>query len=183
MKIAIILGSVRKNRKSSRVGMYLKTLLDIENKAEAELLDLMEYPFPVMEERFRNLTNPPKGMAEFSRIMAEADGIMIVTPEYNGSYSGALKNTLDYFKFEYMKKPMGIVTVSDGIWGGINASHHLMAWALHVKAIPSPFKLMVQNISLLFDENGELTDPGFEGRAKKFLNEFLWLTNAISKSK
>ncbi len=181
MKIAIILGSVRKNRKSSQVGVYLKNLLDNRDGVVPKLLDLVEFPFPVMEERFRNLTHPPAGMVEFSRTLEEADGIVIITPEYNGSYSGALKNTLDYFKQEYVKKPMGIVTVSSGIWGGVNASHHLLAWVLHVEAIPSPFKLMVQNINSLFNNKGELTDPDFEARAEKFLDEFLWLTTAISQ--
>ena len=180
MKITIILGSIRKNRRSGSVAFHLKKLLEQEYATEAVMLDLRDYPFPVMEERYRLLDNPPSFMEEFSRHLSDSDGIIIVTPEYNGSYSGALKNALDYFKPEYHKKPMGVVTVSDGQWGGINASHHLQAWMLHVKAVPSPFKLMVQNASSVFDDEGQLKDPALNGKAEKFLEEFFWLTKSIS---
>ena len=180
MKITIILGSIRKKRRSGHVAYHLKKLIDGIEGVESQMLDLRNYPFPVMEERYRFLDNPPEYMKDFSRTMSESDGIIIVTPEYNGSYSGALKNALDYFKPEYHKKPIGVVTVSDGQWGGINASHHLQSWVLHVKAIPSPFKLMVKNAGDIFDEEGKLTDDKFDSRAEKFIDEFLWLTKSIS---
>jgi len=180
MKIAIILGSVRKNRKSSHAGFYLESLLGKTEGISPVLLDLQDYSFPVMEERFRNLQDPPEGMAEFSRHLTEADGIIIVSPEYNGSYSGALKNTLDYFKQEYFRKPMAVVTVSDGVMGGVNASHHLLSWILHVKGIASPFKLMVRNVGETFDDAGKLLDEDFAVRANSFVSEFLWLSKAIS---
>jgi NAD(P)H-dependent FMN reductase len=182
MKITIILGSIRKNRKSGHVAYHLKKLVGDVEGVDAQLLDLRDYPFPVLEERYRFLENPPEYMKEFSRKMSESDGIIIVTPEYNGSYSGALKNALDYFKPEYHKKPMGVVTVSDGQWGGINASHHLLSWILHVKAIPSPFKLMVQNAGDVFDGDGNLTDEKFDSRAGKFIDEFLWLSKSIASN-
>lgn len=180
MKIAIILGSIRRNRKSIHVAVYLQKLLRGIDGIDPVLLDLRDYSFPVMEERFRFLDNPPEGMAEFSQHLKSADGIIMVSPEYNGSYSGALKNTLDYFKQEYHKKPMGVVTVSDGQWGGINASHHLLLWILHVKAVASPFKLMVQNVSALFNDEGLLLNEEFSLLARDFLDEFLWLTKSIS---
>ncbi len=181
MKIAIILGSIRENRRSIDVAKLLDGLLKNRVGIEVELLDLKEYSFPVMEERFRFLENPPEGMAEFSKIIGDADGIILVSPEYNGSFSGVLKNALDYFKDEYFKKAVGVVTVSSGLFGGVNASHHLLSWALHVKAIPSPFKLMVQNVDSLFNVNGELTDIDFGDSSEKFLNDFLWLVESLSK--
>lgn len=180
MKIAIILGSVRENRRSTSVADFLALSLNSNEGVEVDLLDLKKYSFPVMTERFRNLENPPKGMADFSKSLINSDGILIISPEYNGSFSGVLKNTLDYFKKEYYKKPLGVVTVSSGSWGGINASHHLLSWALHVKAIPSPFKLMVQNVDSLFDGDGKLLDEDFTLRSEKFLTEFLWLVRSIS---
>ncbi len=180
MKIAIILGSVRENRRSVNVAKLLNELLKKRGGVEVELLDLKEYSFPVMEERLRFLKNPPDGMIDFSATLDSADGIIIVSPEYNGSFSGVLKNTLDYFKDEYFKKAVGVVTVSSGSLGGVNASHHLLSWALHVKAIPSPFKLMVQNVDDLFNEDGELSDNDLGDRSEKFLKEFLWLTESLS---
>lgn len=183
MKFSIISGSVRTNRQSHQVSQYLESLLKDRQDHEVELLDLIDYQFPIMEERLRMTDDPDPLWVQFSKTVNESDGIVIVSPEYNGSYPGVLKNVLDYLKDEYFKKTFGIVTVSSGHMGGINASHHLESWVLHVKGYPSPFKLMVPNIDDLFNERGEPREATFVKQAGKFLDEFLWLTQAISQQK
>jgi len=181
MKISIIIGTVREGRRSPGVAYLLRDMLELKGE-KIEILDLEEYSFPIMKERLKNLKHPPAGMREFSQHLFDSDGIIIITPEYNGSYSGVLKNTLDYFKPEYYKKPIGVVTVSSGVLGGINASHHLLSWVLHVKAIPSPFKLLVKSVDKTFDKENRLIDEDFKVSADKFLKEFLWLSSAISQN-
>jgi NAD(P)H-dependent FMN reductase len=87
---------------------------------ETEILDLLEYNFPMMEERLRFCNDPPPGLREFSEKIARADAVVIVTPEYNNGYPGVLKNSLDYLLPEYRRKPIAIVTVSAGGFGGLN---------------------------------------------------------------
>jgi azobenzene reductase len=183
MKIAIINGSRRKGRFSVHVSEYILKSLKKDVGIDVKMLDIKEYDFPVMEERMRFLDKIPPGMEDFSQTMKEADGLIFVTPEYNGSYSGALKNTLDYFKSEYDNKPMGLVTVSDGKMGGANAMHHLQAWAIHVKGIVSPHKLYVSNVGQKFNQNGELLDESFSSSVDRFLEKYLWLCRAISSYK
>ncbi len=179
MKIAIVNGSVRNGRKSFWVSQYLHELLQHAEGLESSLLDIKEYDFPVMQERMRYLHEVPQEMEAFSKTLMEANGIILVSPEYNGSYSGALKNTLDYFKPEYVKKAFGLVTVSAGKMGGVNAMHHLQSWVLHVKGVVSPFNLYVGEVEEKFDETGQLIDASFPKKVELFLKEFFWLTNAL----
>lgn len=183
MKIAIISGSVRENRQTIRVSLHLTDRLKSESEHQVEHIDLAETDLPVMHERLRMLQKPDPAWLSFGQKVNEADAIIIVSPEYNGSYSGALKNALDYLKSEYTKKPFGIVTVSSGQYGGINASHHLESWVLHVKGYPSPFKLLVPHVEELFNADGEVQQAGFEKQVSVFIQEFLWLARAIVNEK
>ncbi len=179
MKIVIVNGSARIGRKSYWVSKYLYELLSQAEGIDCQLLDVKEYDFPIMEERMKYLESVPDEMKKFSHYLMEANGIILVTPEYNGSYSGALKNTLDYFKPEYVKKAFALVTVSAGKLGGANAMQHLQAWVLHVKGVVSPFKLFVGEVEEKFDDDGQLTDPSFPVKVQPFLKEFFWLTHAL----
>lgn len=114
-KIAIVSGSARTGRQTPKAVNYLAQVLSKrEEVTEAKVLDVKDYNFPIMEERLGKDPNPPEGLAEFGKILADADALVFASPEYNGSFSGALKNTLDYFRAEYGKKPIGIMTVSAG---------------------------------------------------------------------
>lgn len=179
MKIAILTGSVRTGRKSIRVSKYLEKRLKASG-IEVFFLDLLDYNFPIMEERMRFLPLVPPRMKEFSSILSQVDGLIIVSPEYNGSYSGVLKNTLDYFKSEYIRKPIGLVTVSSAKFAGVNAMQHLQAWAIHVKCIVSPYKLMVDWVEEKFSPDGDLLDQDFEESVDTFTDNLFWLIRVIS---
>ena len=181
MKITIISGSNRIGRQSDKVARYIASMAKTkEDVHETSVLDIHDFNFPVMEERHGRLENPPARLEEFHLAMASADAIIIVTPEYNGGMSGALKNTLDYFRHEYSKKPMAAVTVSGGNFGGVNALHQLWYWMLHVGAIVSPTKLLVSNVASIFDEDGQATDERFIRNAGKSVDELIWLTKKIA---
>lgn len=182
MKFVLINGSSRKGRKSIHVSRFIASLIEKQGNHSCDLLDVAEYKFPIMEERLRFLEELPEGMREFSDKLSAADGIIIVSPEYNGSYPGVLKNTLDYFKPEYEQKPMALVTVSEGRMGGANAMHHLQAWAIHVKGILSPYKLYVSRVDEKFNPDGQLIQGEFAKSAELFLSHFYWLAAAIQKA-
>jgi len=182
MRLTIILGSVRLNRQSEKVATYLFKRMENLPGVQADLLDLKSFDLPVMEERLRMQKEPDNALLEFSERLMKADGIMIVSPEYNGSYPGALKNALDYFKAEYQKKVFVLVTVSNGQWGGINASHHLESWVTHVKGYLSPYKLMVPFVEELFDPDGTPLNPSFVRQSDQVIEEWIWLTKAVVRS-
>jgi NAD(P)H-dependent FMN reductase len=115
---------------------------------------LDEFDFPMMEERLRFRDDPPPGLVEFSEKIARADSVVIVTPEYNNGYPGVLKNALDYLLPEYKRKPIGIVTVSAGGFGGINCLAQLRLVTLGMGAFPIPAALTISRVQDSFDLDG-----------------------------
>jgi len=181
--VPVILGSVRRGRKSPIVARFVVERLRRSGKFEPELLDLAEYNFPIMEERMRLRDDPPAAAVEMGAKLSHADAIVVVSPEYNNGYPGVLKNALDYFLPEYKRKPVGIVTVSGGGFGGINALAQLRLVFLFMGAYPIPLGLPVSRVQDAFDENDNPKDPLLEKAAAAFTAELLWLTEAITVKK
>lgn len=177
--LTILSGSNRLGRQTPKVADFVKKqLLESKKVSKVNILDLADYKFPVMEERIGLNPNPPDRLDEFSGILKNSDAIIFISPEYNGSFSGALKNTIDYFKKEFRRKPIGIVTLSAGMYGGINAYHDLQKLILALGAIPVPAKLLVSNVQEVFNDNNLI---GLKKPAKSFIEELLWLTEAVYK--
>ena len=124
-RIAVILGSTRPGRRGEQVARWVMDQARHRTDAEFELIDLVDYPLPHLDEPL-----PPNMGAYQSRhtqdwaaIIGRFDGFVFVTPEYNHSTSGVLKNAIDYVYAEWNNKAMGVV--SYGASGGIRAAEHL----------------------------------------------------------
>src|SRR3989441_6946851 len=152
--IPIIAGSTRRDRQSIKVARFVFSRLQKRNGVETELLDLLEYNFPMMEERLHHRDDRPPGLQEYAEKIARADSLIIVTPEYNNGYPGVLKNALDYLLPEYERKPIGIVTVSAGGYGGINCLAQLRLVTLGMGAFPIPENLAGSRVHDSFREDG-----------------------------
>jgi NAD(P)H-dependent FMN reductase len=181
-KILIITSSVRTGRKSPRVSFYFKKLIEENKLADAEIMDLKEYQFPVFDERLQYQENPSEKVIEAALKIKNANGVLIVTPEYNGGYPASLKNLIDLLIEEWHHKPIAISTVSSGAFGGsqVIVTLQYTLWKLH--ALVAPVTFPVPQVHETFDENGiprdkEKTDK----RALKFVNELLWVIEACRK--
>jgi NAD(P)H-dependent FMN reductase len=125
LKIGIILGSTRPGRNGEAVAKWVYEIASQRTDAEFELVDLADYPLPHLDEPM----SPAMGQyahdhtKEWAAKVAEFDGYVFVTPEYNHSTSGVLKNALDYVYNEWNNKAAGIV--SYGGVGGARAAEHL----------------------------------------------------------
>ena len=181
--IPVILGSTRRGRQSPKVARFIMERMRRNEKIETEILDLAEYNFPIMEERLRFRDDPPPGLREFSEKVARSDSLVIVTPEYNNGYPGVLKNALDYLLPEYQRKPIAIVTVSAGGFGGINCLAQLRLVTLGMGAFPIPAALPVSRVQDSFDEDGNPKDESYEKRAQAFIAEVLFFAEAIAVQK
>src|ERR1051325_4155794 len=181
--IPIICGSTRRDRQSIKVARFVLKKLQERKGVETELLDLLELNFPIMEERLHRRDDPPPGLKEYGEKIGKADSIIIVTPEYNNGYPGVLKNALDYLLPEYERKPIGIVTVSAGGYGGITCLAQLRLVTLGMGAFPIPENLAVSRVRDSFKEDGTPNDPAYEMRAAAFLDEVLWFAEAIADRK
>jgi NAD(P)H-dependent FMN reductase len=177
--IVIVSASVREGRNSHRVALFLKKLIEEKNLATAEIVDLKEYQFPIFQERIMYLKDPGPALLDYSRRINAADGVIIVTPEYNGGYPASLKNAIDVLYPEWQKKPVAISTCSDGDFGGtqVITSLQFTLWKMHVITVPSMFPN--PNVDKSYDEQGNPADVrGTEKRALYFLKELLWFIEA-----
>lgn len=178
--IAIISSSVRTGRNSHRVAVYFKQYIEENNHGTVEILDLNEYQFPVFDERLRFQKEPTEKMLDFSGRIKGADGVIIVTPEYNGSIPAALKNVTDLLYDEWHHKPIAIVTVSDGAFGGSQVLIALQFTLWKMKAITVPAMFPVPKVREAFDENGNAIDKAAtDKRAAGFIKELLWCVQAV----
>jgi NAD(P)H-dependent FMN reductase len=180
--IAIISSSIRTGRNSHRVALYFKNYLTENKLATVEMLDLAAYNFPLFDERLRLQKNPTAGLLDFAEKIKSADGVIIVTPEYNGGYPASLKNVVDVLYDEWHRKPIAISTVSDGVFGGsqVITSLQFSLWKIRAWTVPAMFP--VPKVKEAFDENGNATDKaGADKRAAGFIKELMWCVEAKSK--
>jgi NAD(P)H-dependent FMN reductase len=128
-RIGIILGSTRPNRNGEQVANWVHDFASRRSDAEFELVDLRDHPLPHLDEPL----SPSFGQyhhehtKSWASKVASFDGFVIVTPEYNHSIPGVLKNALDYLSAEWNNKAVGFV--SYGGAGGVRAVEHLRQMA------------------------------------------------------
>jgi len=178
-KIIILLASVREGRKSDRVGLFFKDFLENKKDFEPEILDLREYDFPVFHERLKYTKSPTEKMLRFADKIRGADGVLIVTPEYNGGYPSALKNVTDLLYDEWKRKPIAIATASSGSFGGaqVMTSLTFTLWKIGVWLVPAMFP--VPKVQDAFDEKGIPSDKEeTEKRADNFIKELAFCIDA-----
>jgi NAD(P)H-dependent FMN reductase len=177
--IAILSASIRKGRKSHRVALFFKKLIEEKKLATVEILDLNEYRFPLFQERLMFQKDPSPEVVEFSQKIAGADGVIIVTPEYNGGYPASLKNVIDLLYPEWHRKPVAISPCSDGQFGGtqVITSLQFTLWKMRAWIVPARFQN--PNVDQAYSDDGIPADKeGTEKRAMLFLKEMLWCIEA-----
>ena len=174
IKIVIISSSIRDQRNSHMVSLFFRNYLEETKLADTEILDLKEFNFPLFTERLRYLKDPPSAVLEFAGKIEKSDGVIIITPEYNGGYPASLKNVIDLLYKEWDRKPVGIATVSDGIFGGsqVITSLQFVLWKMKARVITERF--LVPNVVKNFDEKGHPFDKeATDKRASVFIKELI----------
>jgi NAD(P)H-dependent FMN reductase len=182
MKIAIISASVRTGRNSHRVALYFKNYIEENSIGTVDLVDLNEYKFPVFDERLRFMKNPSPGVLQFADRIKTAEGIIIVTPEYNGGYPASLKNVIDLLYPEWKRKPIAVATASDGQFGGTQVTTSLVfsLWKIGAWVVPAMYP--VPKVQEAYNENGVPADKQrTDKRAKTFVDELCWCMEASLK--
>lgn len=166
MKLLIVVGTSREGRNSIHPAREAREKFE-EAGHEAEIFDLKEHEIPFLGELRHRTENPHPDVEKFGQKVEESDGLVLVTPEYNHSYSAELKNALDHLYPEYEDKAFFYITVSAGGFGGIRALSHLHDVTLELGGFPGP-DLPVSKVSQIF-EDGELVDEGYEERFTDFV--------------
>lgn len=178
-RISIIVGSIRRGRNTIRLAKLIENAVQTHDLAEPDLVDLAELDIPLLEERYRFLENPPVGLTRFIESMAAADGVVIVTPEYNKLVPAALKNAIDAIGDEIRRKPIAIAAHSVGAFGGSYVLESVRPMVMNLGAVPIPATLKVPHIAKAIGETGEALDEVFTDRAARFVDELVEYAGAL----
>ena len=159
MKFAVVVGSLRKDSYNMQLA---RTIIErFRGDFEAEMADLRTLPHYDQDIE----TNPPETVLEFKRQIREADGVIMITPEFNWSIPGVLKNALDWLSRadqEMVDKPVMIAGVSSGQMGTIRAQLHLRqilsSPGIQAKVLPPAGNELLINQAASKFQQGRLTD-------------------------
>jgi len=191
MKVQIIIGSTRPGRATERMAKWVAKEAQQQPETEVEVVDLADYPIPFLDEAVSPRYNPdrkPNAQAQkWMDKIAEADAYIFVTPEYNHSIPGVLKNAIDYLTWELVKKPSSIV--SHGTVGGARATMHLKEILSESRSVPIPTQVAIHQMSDKINEAGELAPDikaqpyGPQTALKSLLEELKWYSDALAAAR
>ena len=176
MKLLIFAGSLRNdscNKKFAREAMRFAK----EAGAEAEFIDLKEYPMPLYDGDIEATTGIPETTTNLGKKIAAADGLIISTPEYNGSIPGILKNVVDWLSRD---KPVSLegkhvllIAASPGAMGGVRGLWHTRvpfeAMGVHV----FPGMMGLSGAYTAFGEDGKLKEEKPLQQLKKLVEQYV----------
>jgi len=158
-------------------------MLQEKTEHEVNIIDVREWILPVLQEQvFTSVDNTPEQYKPLAKRMFGANAFIIVTPEYNGSYTPPMKNLFDHFP-KQLHKAFGIVTGSTGSMGGMRASQQLQLLVLALFGVPSPYMLITPYVDKKFNDKGELVEQSFYNSVHTFVTEFLWLAERLTANR
>lgn len=179
MNIEIVSGSTREDSLTLRVALFLlRHLAEKFPQHNIGLIDLRKHDFPSVNKVYPTAGHAPEILQSIAGRMLDAHAFIMVTPEYNGTFSPALANLFDHFP-KQSHKTFGIVTASEGQLGGIRAALAMQHFSLALYGIPSPQMLLVSNLTTTFDPQGNLLAAKFQNNIDNFVAEFIWLSEKI----
>jgi len=197
MKIQIIVGTTRQGRFSEKAASYIYQEAKTRKEIEAEIVDLRDYPMPFFDEPTspamfevmkHEYTN--EFVKKWLAKIAEADGYIIITAEYNHGYPAVLKNAIDYRFKEWNKKSVGFV--SYGSSGGARSIEQLQQVVIELGMVPIKNAVQIPSDVYLAVRNEkvpvkpELFAPLRTGRVDRievFFTDLIWTTKALMSAR
>jgi NAD(P)H-dependent FMN reductase len=195
LTIQVIIGSTRQNRFSEKPARYIFDELRKKENIHVELIDLRDWPLPFFDEPISPVSNKGNYSNDLGKKwaskVAEADGYIMVTPEYSHGYPAVLKNALDWVFAEWNNKPVGFVSYGNA--GGARAIEQLRQVVIELQMLPirSAIHLPVEVYLAVRNEsvpvNPELFKPLREGvrgdRVETFFKELIKLAKTLKASR
>jgi chromate reductase len=167
--VAVLVGSLRKDSINRKIANALCKMAPASLKLD--IVEIGKLPLYNQDDD----TDPPQPSREFKQRIQAADAVLFVTPEYNRSVPGVLKNAIDiasrpYGQSAWNGKPGAVVSASPGNIGGFGANHHLrqMLVFLNVPVLQQP-EMYINGADKLFDAQGEIANDA----TRNFLQSFL----------
>ena len=173
MNVCVLVGSLRK---ASFNGMLANALIWLApSSLKLDIVEIGQLPFYNQD---IEIDPPPAQWTAFRQRIKAADAVLFVTPEYNRSVPGVLKNAIDvgsrpYGKSVWDKKPAGVISVSPGAIGGFGANQHLRQSLVFLNMPPLQMpEAYIGGADKLFDESGRLTNSSTREFLGKYLQAF-----------
>lgn len=174
--IPVLVGTPRKHRQSYKVAKWLFRKMQEREEIETQFFDVQDFNLPADDYGMEIKEDFPA----WRDAMQRADGLVIVTPEYNHGYPGTLKAVLDLLLPEYIHKAVAFAAVSAQVWGGVRVIEQLVTVSRELGFAVTFTDLNFPRVQTLFDEEGNLTDEkAYENRVKNFLDELVWMSRTL----
>lgn len=177
LTIPVVLGSVRPGRLSERPAHLLVERLAALG-CTAPLIDLRELNLPVFGHDADQDGHP--GVRRLQEIAGGADAMVWLTPEYNHSFTSAVKNAIDFLHGEPRRKPMAVCGLSGGNLGGVRAVEQLKLVLIELHAVTIRDSVYFSDARGLFDAQGTLLRPEFVRRIDDMLAELVWYARVLT---
>jgi NAD(P)H-dependent FMN reductase len=180
--IGIVVGSTREGRFSERAAAWFHGIAARRTDVSVEIIDLRDYPMPFFDEPASPAWMPPKDhvAGRWSAKLAELDGLVFVTPEYNHGYSAVLKNALDYAFQQFNRKPAAFVG-----YGGVGAARaieqlRMVTVELQMAPIPKSVNVGMAEFLGIWQQGKDFADfPHLEQAAVALLDDLSWWSHTL----
>lgn len=176
--ITVISGTSRPNSNSARVARQVVGLYEALGEKPA-LIDLQALPAAAFVPAA--LSDDVPEMQPFIDLILKSDGLVLVVPEYNGSFPGVLKHFIDLLPYPegFEKRPVCFIGLSAGANGGLRPVEHLQQVFGYRNGFIYPPRVFLAGVSKLFGPEGAITDAAIVERLRKQAAGFLAFTQAI----
>lgn len=185
-KVAIIISSTRETRLGEKIARWVFAIADRRSDMAVEILDLRDYPMPFFDEVASNAWAPTKNEVaqRWQQKVAEFDGYIFVTAEYNRSITAVLKNALDYAYPEWNRKAAAYVGY--GMLGAARAIEHLRQISVELQLAPTRHGVHIQGSDFMaIAREGKSPDelPYLEQGVVTMLDQLAWWTSALKRAR
>jgi NAD(P)H-dependent FMN reductase len=190
-KLLVIVGSTRPTRAADRVLPWLTEKTAEHAAFETEIVDLRDWPLPIFGEHlgtigdFNDPTYSEPLVKAWNNKIKAADAYIIVTPEYNHSIPGGLKNAIDtvFLSFGFRNKPVAFVGYSGGVAGGVRAIEHLAHVFVETESVPVRNSVVIPFVENAFDDEGKPVSPMTNVAADVMLDDLAWWSAALEQAR
>lgn len=181
-RIAIVIGSTRKNRFADKPAAWLSEMVAGRTDAIFEIVDLQQYPLPLFDEERAPVYQLPSSevAVELGKRMEGFDGYVFVTAEYNHSFTGALKNALDHLYGQFTRKPAAFLA-----YGGVGGARaveqlRLVLIELQMAALRNAVHIGLFELRSLIRGEATFSDyPYLAESAKVMVDDLIWWARTL----
>jgi NAD(P)H-dependent FMN reductase len=191
LKLEIIVGSTRPTRSADVIVPWVERRARAHGGFDVELLDLRDWPLPMFGEHpgtIGDVSDPAYSepiVKAWNAKIKDGEAYLIMTPEYNHSVSGVLKNAIDsiFASYAMRNKPVVALGYSGGIAGGTRALEHLAHIAIEAEAVPLRNTVIIPFVRSAFGEDGDPRDPATETALAIALDDLAWWGEALKRAR